>query len=53
MNDVGLIKIHPDKSIDTLLTTTPNGQCAGVGVIRVQTPGARFLRQYRSHQLSI
>lgn len=31
MNDVGLVKIYPDKSIDTLLTTTPSGQPIRMG----------------------
>jgi len=31
MNDVGLVKINPDKSIDTLLTRTPNGEPIRMG----------------------
>lgn len=43
MNDVGLVKIHPDKSIDTLLTETPNGQPIRLGnALKIASDGTIY-----------
>ena len=43
MNDVGLVKIHPDKSIDTLLTTTPNGRQIRMGTgLKIASDGTIY-----------
>lgn len=43
MNDVGLVKIHPDKSIDTLLTTTPDGQPIRMGTgLKIASDGTIY-----------
>lgn len=43
MSDVGLIKIHPDKSIDTLLTNTPDGQPIRMGTgLKIASDGTIY-----------
>ncbi len=43
MNDLGLVKIHPDKSIEILLTTTPNGQPIRMGTgLKIASDGTIY-----------
>ncbi|MEL6674392.1 MAG: SMP-30/gluconolactonase/LRE family protein, partial [Bacteroidota bacterium] len=43
MNDVGLVKIHPDKTIDTLLTHTPDGKPIRMGTgLKIASDGVIY-----------
>ena len=54
MNDVGLIKINPDKSIDTLLTQTPNGKRIRMGTgLKIASDGIiYFVNMSSTHKIS-
>ena len=43
MNDVGLVKINSDKSIDTLITKTPNGEPIRMGTgLKIDSNGVIY-----------